>query len=159
MDNYDINISKILREELALDEAYFSGNNLERHYDKHVLKPDEEFDPGDPKFPYMTLEEYKKRAEDLSKAAAGSYRKNKGNYKNKVFGWAIKNDRSSDLRYIKIRQNSPLVPGYPELVIYSEDGTIISFMLLRGLGRIYRYKSDFVSELPENEKKYNKEEE
>lgn len=147
----DINISKILREELALDEARFSGSNLERHYDKHVLKPDEEFDRNDPKFPYMTLDEYKKRAEILSKAAAGSYKKNKDNAKNKVFGWLIQNDKSPEKRYIKIRQNSPLMPGFPELVIYSENGVIISYMLLRGLGRIVKYKNDFVEELPEND--------
>ena len=149
MTNFDINLSKILREEL--NEAYFSGNNLERHYERHVLKPDEEFDRSDPKFPYMTLDEYKKRAEDLSKAAAGSYRKNRVNNVNKVFGWAIKNDKSDEIRYIKIRQNSPLMPGFPELVIYSENDTIISFMLLRGMGRIYKYKNDFVEELPEND--------
>ena len=42
-------------------EATFKGqNHINKHYDDHVLKPDEEFTPSNPKFPYMEKEEYLK---------------------------------------------------------------------------------------------------
>lgn len=61
----------IITEEFLLKATFKNPINLQKHYDKHVLKPNEKFDPNDPKFPYMSLKEYAKRAEDFSNEPAG----------------------------------------------------------------------------------------
>lgn len=150
-----INISEILMGEDPsfygiIDEAVWrSKSSLETHYDDHVLKPGEKFDPTNPKFYYMSLEEYKKRGEELSDAPALTYGECKGNYHNKTFGFQIMNFRSKEIRNIKIRTSGKYNHRFPELVIYSIRGEMISYMLLKNEGKILYYEHDFVSELEE----------
>ena len=54
-----------INEDLLFEATFTNPANLQRHYEKHVLKPGEKFNPRDPKFPYMTIKEYAKRAEDF----------------------------------------------------------------------------------------------
>lgn len=60
-----------INEDLLFEATFTNLANLERHYEKHVLKPGEKFNPRDPKFLYMTIKEYAKRAEDFSNEKAG----------------------------------------------------------------------------------------
>lgn len=142
-----------------LDEATFSGQaHLERHYNDHVLKPDEEFNRDDPKFPNMTIQEYADAAEELSLAKAQPMTKEDIKYARGIIGWlALKDDPIKPWkgpREVKINLDSPKHPGFMEIVAYvdnAKDGNqIFSYMLARR-GKKYREIEYKIGELPENE--------
>lgn len=63
--------SQVLQEECLIEATWRNPLNLNRHYEKQVLKEGEKFNPDDPKFASnMTLEDYKEEAEKLSNAKA-----------------------------------------------------------------------------------------
>lgn len=144
-----------------LDEATFSGiEHLTKHYNEHVLAPDEEFNIGDPKFPNMTIQEYADSAEELSLAKAQEV-KNEDELKNAIgiIGWLADNKEGPHPwrhpRNIKINLDSPKHPGYMEIVAYVDDASagnqVMSYMLARR-GKKYREFSHKIAELAENEK-------
>ena len=139
-----------------LDEATFKNpNHLAKHYDEHVLKPDEEFDPNDPKFPYMTEKEYADRAEQLTlKKADKIADENELRTANSgVVGWLADDERWRNPREIKIDMNSDLHPGFIEIVGYvdsAEAGNNIMTYMLARRGKKYREFSRKIDELPEN---------
>lgn len=131
-------------EQFLLEATFLNAANLHKHYLRHVQQPGEKFDPNDPKFPYMTEEEYAKRAEELSLAEAGDSEDRVSH----IIGFEI-----GDRRRVKIRKRSPYFPKerFCEVVLYVEDGRgseVISYMLGRP-GKIFRLKQQFVRELPE----------
>lgn len=140
------NVSKAIEEMFRLTETpHFQGkDHLLRHYDLHVLKPGEQFNPEDPKFPStMTLEDYVKAAEELADEPAVQmfdFEDGRGNTKDCVVGWVLyhknknapkgKRDTASN-RIIKIRTRSKFVPGFFDVVTYVDnvkDNQIFSFM-------------------------------
>ena len=137
--------------EQCLEEATFSGkNHLQTHYDRHVLKQNEKFDYNDPKFPYMTIDEYAKRAEDLSNTKAGASDSDES-----VIGYVSNNDNWRFPRLIKIKRKSELNAEMSEVVIYVDDevagNQIMSYMLIRPDKALRRMKRDKINELPENQ--------
>ena len=141
---------------IEIDEAVFDDANLQRHA-THILKPGEEFNWRDPKFDSsMSLEDYAREAELLSKMPAGKHSKNSDpeHLKNKVFGWVFNNPKHGKDKKFKVR--IPDAPtkfnpnAFPELVIYSmDDSAVISYMLLKGPRSLYNYEDQFVKELDE----------
>ena len=142
--------------EQELQEATFSGeNHLNLHYGEHVLKQDEQFSREDPKFPYMSKEEYAKAAEELSLSDAGIV-ETVDDLKNArgIIGW-VADDQNwrSGPRCIKIKTDSEKVPGYLEIVGYVDDpargNQVFTYMLARR-SKKYREFSRKIAELPEN---------
>lgn len=152
-----------LIEEL-LDEATWKDQNIiEQHYNKHVLHPDEKFDPNDPKFnSNMTIQDYKFSAERLSREPAGKHDDKQSN----VIGFEllpVKYREHNSPRYVKIRRyvTPKYFPEeargdgnrYREAVIYVDqegDNNIISYMIIKQ-SRFNQYVNNlFSKELPEN---------
>lgn len=131
----------------TLRQAYnhYIGDNA------HVLKPGEEFDPDDPKYPEtVSFEEYVKAAEELSDAKALPHSKLKldGN----VYGFVIKRKKDPTKRIVKIRTKSVFDPKYMDVIIYKDnwkDNQIFSFYMCRP-DRYHRYDKDYVYELFSN---------
>lgn len=150
-----------LREDyyLQIDEALFKEPNLTKHAEgerAHILRPDEEFDPHDPKFDSsMSKEEYQKQARILSELTVGTHKDNSdpNHPVDNVFGWKIRNGQSDKGRNIKIKLPTEATSynprKLPELVMYSLDGEIITYMLLQGIWKLKRYDRDFAGELDE----------
>ena len=64
---------KLVNEQLLFEATWRNQANLQRHFEKQVLKDGETFNPDDPKFASsMTLDDYKEEAEKLSTAKADS---------------------------------------------------------------------------------------
>ena len=62
---------RLIKEELLLEATWRNQANLQRHFEKQVLKDGEKFNPDDPKFaPNMTIDDYRQEAEKLSTAKA-----------------------------------------------------------------------------------------
>lgn len=144
---------------VEIDEALFKEPNLTKHATgarAKILAPGEEFNPNDPKFEScMTIDEYKKRAEELSNEPAGTHADNSdpNHLRDNIFGWAISNYQSPKPRNIKIKlptEETDYNPRkLPECVIYSQDDEVITYMLLQGKWKLNRYNRDFDSELNE----------
>lgn len=139
----------LITEELLFEATFVNPVNLQKHYDKHVLKQGEEFNPDDPKFPYMSIEEYAKRAEDFSNERAG----NSEDRISHTIGWINNRPGWNFPRIVKFRKSSRLHKGFGEMVAYvdsPQSGTeVIQYMLTRP-GKIFREKKYKISELPEN---------
>ncbi len=145
---------------VEIDEALFKEPNLTKHAvgsRAHILQDGEKFDPHDPKFDSsMTKEEYAEQARILSEMPVGTHADNNNpkNLKDNVFGWVIKNSQSDKGRNIKIKiptEKTTYNPNmFPELVMYSQDDEVITYMLLQGVWKINRYNRDFAGELDEN---------
>ena len=91
------------------------------------------FDKDDPKFPYMTQQEYYDAAEELSLSEAGEPGSN-----SPIIGYISKEKRREDYRTVKIRLVSKFNPDYSDMVVYidgqgfdSTHSPIQSFMLAR----------------------------
>lgn len=139
--------------EAELLEASFTNKvNLDNHYDKHVLKPDEDFNPDDPKFPFMSKEEYNRRAEILSTAVAGD----SNDRVSEVIGWVVDDPEWPSTREIKIKRNSEFNPDYIEVVAYIGDekykGSVTTYFMAKR-SNLVNQKRRFVAELPENRPK------
>lgn len=147
-------------ESFELDEAQFRGYyHLLKHFNQHVLAPEEEFDYNDPKFDPMTKEEYAQAAKELSEAPAepildeNDLRRARG-----IVGWKSRDPRWGEDRYVKINLNSPHKPGHIEIVGYLDtpgDDQVFTYMLAKP-GKKYREFGRKVGELPENEAKAKK---
>ena len=62
---------RVIDEELLFEATWRNQANLQRHFEKQVMKEGEKFNPDDPKFASnMTLDDYKAEAEKLSIAEA-----------------------------------------------------------------------------------------
>lgn len=143
-------------DEQFLNEATFlNPENLKQHYLSHVMQnKDEKFDPNDPKFPPMSMEEYMRRAEELSEEPAGK----SDDRVSHVIGFMIRDPKTGKPRRCKFRKRSPFYKhesrSFPEMVIYVEDDIlgheIISYMVARP-GKIFRERQHYIGELPENE--------
>jgi len=123
------NVLQFLNESLLLETPDFDNiTHLKRHYNQHVLKPNEKFNPKDPKFPStMTLDEYRSEARFLADEPAQPIQDMSAN----VVGWVIYHHGDRTNRVIKIRQDSKFVPGYYDVVIYvdnEKDNQIFTFM-------------------------------
>lgn len=123
-------LEKIL-ESSSLDEAKFTKNGLAKHYAKHV---DHEDAPDDEKFENMEPYQYENRAEELSNAKAG-----KSDSDDDIVGFI-----ATDGRINKYRRSTQ------ELVVYSTDGTIISFYKANEGSYRRKVKRKFKEELPES---------
>ena len=138
-----------ITEELLLEATFKNPINLQKHYDKHVLKPGEVFNPDDPKFPYMDIKEYAKRAEDFSNEPAGDSEDRVSH----TIGWISSRPEWKFPRIVKFRISSRLHKGFGEMIAYVDSdisGTeVIQYMLTRP-GKIFREKKYMISELPEN---------
>ena len=161
-----------LVEELIEESTWNNTQQLKAHYNKHVLKSGESFDSIDPKFSSnMSLEEYKKCAEKLTREPAGLH----DDKNSEVIGFRVapvSYDDSMSPRYIKIRKfvTNKYFPKearrdghrYREAVLYVDtpkDDNIISYMILKP-SRFYKYVTKlFGEELPENQEIANTEEE
>lgn len=139
-------------DEQYLIEATFKGKaHLEEHFDEHVLKENESFNPANPKFPHsMTIQDYYNAAEELSLEKAG----NSEDRHSEVIGWVNNRPGWPYPRKIKIRRHSKWNPGYRDVVVYVDDeksgDNVITFYL--GKSKVlFREKQHYLSELPENE--------
>lgn len=120
-----------------LEEATFSNPvQLTRHYNNHVLKPGEEFDDDDPKFPTMSLSEYYDAAEKCSLEPVDNVN---------VFGYVVYNEnapynmRWRNPRVVKFKKSSDYNPDYSETVVYVPEGhgdEIMSYMMSRKTKKI-----------------------
>ncbi len=138
----------------SLLEARFNEEDLIRHYDEHVLKYGEAFDPNDPKFPTMSITQYGDKAEELSLEDFDPMY-DMDDVKNSVTGVlgfiTQKEDRKEPTR-VKIRIDSEMVHGYSDIVVYHEDDVlghdVVTFFLMKKyrIGREYRRK---IESLPE----------
>ena len=172
ISNDDDNASSpLLLEELfsslfIIDESTWNnGNQIEKHYHKHVLRDGEKFNPDDPKFSSnMTIEDYKKEAERLSEAKAGM----RDDKTSPIIGFELKprneNDVHKSPRLVKIKKfvNPKYFPKeargdgnrYREAVLYvdnNDDEDIITYMIIKD-NRFKQYvKYLFKDELPESE--------
>ena len=91
----------LFTEEYLFEVTFTNPNNLKKHYLSHVLQPGEQFNPEDPKFPYMTMEEYAQRAKELSEEPAGLSTDRSSH----VIRFKVENDRLE-----KCRKRSPFYP-------------------------------------------------
>lgn len=138
----------IFTEEYLFEATFTNPANLDRHYNQHVLKDGEEFNPDDPKFKPISKEEYARRAQELSETKA--YPSDDRDPSHTVIGFVLK-----DGRCVKFRKRCSDYPTerYCEEVIYVDDENkgheIISYLVGRP-GKIFREKKNFLSELPEN---------
>lgn len=139
----------IFEENYLLEATFLNKDNLAAHYDSHVLKVGEKFDPKNPKFPHMSIEEYEKRAIELSEMDAG--KSDDTNPKTKVVGFML-----NDGRCVKFRKRCPffITDRYCEVVIYVDDEIhgheVITYMVGRP-GKLKRVKENqYAGELPEN---------
>lgn len=139
----------IFMEEYLLETTFANKRNLEKHYKDHVLEIGERFNPDNPKFPHMSMEQYDFLADELSNEKAGlSTDRDPSTH---VIGFVLKDGRS-----VKFRKRSQFYPRerFSELVIYVDDELrgheTISYMLGRP-GKIFRMLQQYQSELPENE--------
>lgn len=124
-------------------ESHFTGSDdhFYGHYGQHVLFGDELFDREDPKFPYMSMDEYDTGAHELSSHKADS-----------IFSDSLYiGGKLNDGRLVKIRTKSKYKPGYIDVVIYTDkpDEQVYTFMLARK-SKIYKYRRQVVDDLPEN---------
>ena len=142
---------------LTLDEATFKREEtLKDHYDRHVLKPNEQFDASNPKFPPMSLKEYEDAAEALSLEKAQIIT-NEHELKNArgIIGWVATLPGWRNPRYIKIQTSSSRSPGFVEVVAYvdgdSSTGTQVMTYMLGKMGKKYKLFKDKIGELPAEE--------
>lgn len=133
-------------------EATFKGKaHLEKHFNAHVLKENEQFDSNNPKFPHnMTIKDYYNEAEKLSLEKAG----NSEDKHSEVVGWVNNKSGWPHPRKIKIRRHSKWDSSCRDVVVYVDDektgNNVITFYL--GQPRVlFREKQYYLSELPENE--------
>lgn len=61
-----------LFENFLLEASWTNTNRFKTHYDSHVLKEGETFNPSDPKFVHMTEAEYRGMAEQISEMPTDS---------------------------------------------------------------------------------------
>lgn len=122
-----------------LEATFNNESHLKKHYDRHVLKEGEKFNPYDPKFPHMTLEEYADAAEALTLATYKNVetRDELMSTRSGVVGWVANNESWKNPRNIKIKLNSDKMPGYMEIVAYTESyedagNQVYTYMLARG---------------------------
>lgn len=133
-----------------LNETLFTNSeNLDRHWEKHVLKQDEPFNSLDPKFPNMTKDQYDKFADELSNMTAWTS-KDINNPDIPVIGFVLKDGRR--VKFLK-HCRYWVLSKFPEEVIYVDDDKkgheTISYMLCKP-DKIIRELRNFASELPEN---------
>lgn len=130
-------------------EAHFTGSESHfwDHYGRKILFNGDKFDYRDPKFPYMTTDDYDNYADELSTHPADEIDSN-SEY---VGGKLIK-----DNRLIKIRKHSKFVPkkygDYMDVVIYKDppDEQVFTFMPVKRERLDSKYKFQIVDSLPEN---------
>ena len=135
-----------LTEEFLTEATFDNIDNLRNHYKRHVLKYKEPFDENDPKFPFMTMNEYRDRAENLSLEPAGTSEDRQSH----VIGFYVKDNRK-----VKVKKRSNFFPDkrFCEVVVYvTDDDTnkdaIISYYLGR-FNKIYSLKQNFTKQLDE----------
>lgn len=116
--------------ELTETPHFNPRSHLKKHFNRHVLKKDEKFDPDDPKYPYgMTIEEYEKAAEELADEPATAMWD--VDNADGVVGWVVHHGNDRTNRIVKIRKHSKFVPGFYDVVMYVDnknDNQIFSFM-------------------------------
>lgn len=125
-----------------LDEARIKDpRKILQHYQSHVLAPDEQFNPNNPKFPNMSVEEYLDAGEVLSLEHADPMGSNSD-----IVGWVIYDH--NDYRNMKFRKNSLFMPGYSDVCIYKTDFSDIenTFMLCKP-SRIHKYEQLYYCDL------------
>ena len=143
-----------LTEDILEEATFKSPSNLKHHYDEHVLKEDEFFNYNDPKFPYMTMQEYADYAEELSLKKAkpiSSFEELSHTYDG-IIGWVANDPEWRNPREIKINLNSEKHPGFIEIVGYvspANGDNIMTYMLSRR-GKKFREWKKKTGELPEN---------
>lgn len=149
----------IYTEEFLNEVTFTNAENLNRHYNDHVLKDGEKLDPENPKFPPMTKEEYAKRAKELSEAEAGL----SSDRVSHIIGFKInkhakKHNEDEPFRNVKIRKRCQFYPHdrFCEEVIYVDDDIqgreIITYFVGRR-GKINRELKSYCGELDENKDK------
>ena len=148
------NIARLVKESYVLDEtAHFNPfRDAIEHYQgshAHVLLPDEEFDPNDPKYPSdVTLEQYVSEAEKLSdeQALPITQMKVDGN----VYGFVIeRKGKDRTPRCVKIRTKSVFDSDYMDVIVYKDnnsDNKIFSFYMCKP-SRLHRYDKDYLMDL------------
>ena len=139
-------IEKILDEELdsVLTEEMTFGENRQsilNHYNRHVLKEGEEFDPNDPKFNHMSLLEYATACNDLV------IKKCSCDFSSDTFGWVQYRQGDNDYTIVKYTLYDGRPGGWYAKVVYRayDNGGIFdlrdayTYMLNRGgIARIKR---------------------
>ena len=117
--------------------------HIESHYQRHVLAPHEAFDTQDPKFPYMTVDEYLDAGEELSLEHAEPMDSSAN-----VVGCVIYDPQKDQYRNLKFRKQSKFKPGYSDVVIYDTDFDDFaqSFMLVKP-SRLEKYKKQYFCDL------------
>lgn len=130
-----------------LYEAEFHDKKYTKmHYDKHVLSQGEKNKHGkNLRFPYMSIEDYKKEAKLLSEEPCGLSTSN-----DPIIGFV--HDTTGDNRFYKIRLQSKFDTRYMDIVSYTDDPDWIYTFFMARKNRLNNYLSHFVDELPENKK-------
>ena len=121
----------------------FGKGGYKDHYFKHVLMPGERFNPEDPKFPYMSEEDYVNEAKELTLQSA-----DKINSNSNIVGFVLQN--YNDIKkIIKIRWPSKWDINYADIVIYNDNDSVedIYTFFLGKLDRLGKYESQYVYDL------------
>lgn len=120
--------------------------SFEAHYKDHTLQPGEVFSEKDPMFEPMSQDEYYNRAKELAESECiglYEYISNPSQCKenNAIIGWVIEKDNI--INNIKIRLSNS---GNSELVLFTNEGYLVSYMLLRNSRTRYNDSSDNIRE-------------
>lgn len=123
-----------------------SLTSFEAHYKDHTLQPDETYSDKDPMFEPMSQDEYYNRAKELAESECiGLYEyisnPNECKENNAIIGWVI--ERNNIINNIKIKLSNS---GNSELVLFTNKGYIVSYMLLRNSRIKYNNNSDNIRE-------------
>lgn len=125
-----------------LDEARIKdANKILDHYNNHVLKPGEQFNSQNPKFPYMPVDDYLDAGEELSLEHAEPIGSSAD-----VVGWVIYDH--NEFRNLKFRKTSKFMSGYSDVCIYQTDFSDIenTFMLVKP-SRLSKYEKLYYCDL------------
>ena len=101
----------ILNEDITFGE---SGEVLKNHYERHVLAPNEEFNPNNPKFPPMSLTKYLTDCNDLIKKKCSC------DFNSNTFGWLQYRPGDRDYTIVKFDK---LPSGQYQKVVYEAFAT------------------------------------
>lgn len=137
-----------------LDAQFSNIESLKRHYIDHVLQLGEEFDPSNPKFPYMTIQEYIERAKNLAMTRAGHSDDYRPETEYVGFISQRKGCGQPRPRFIKFRKKSEFNEEFGEIVVYVKGygeyrDEIISYYMTRP-HKLFKEKMNRIAELPEN---------
>ena len=115
-----------LLEDFSIEEVYFTKNNRDKHYDRHVISDED----GPLKMEYITPEEYDMLADELSSATAGKLNDRSARIIGYITkgGRVVKHDKDRQLTVVYVDDDEK---GHEAISLYKQPTSKFFFKLNR----------------------------